>query len=132
MENFGRDVRKCQIECLCNTMNKYALSHVKVLNFNAWKERAFFCKNEQAFVGRVKCAIQKSPYIWSFSCRGKARNQKVPDIILNEFQNQIWNFDFEFVLIDFFYFDLNVPLLFQIENRKRVFHFAHIKICIIM
>ena len=35
MENFGGDVRKCQIECLCNTMNNYALSHVKVLNFSA-------------------------------------------------------------------------------------------------
>ena len=66
MENFGRNVRKCQIECLCNIMNKYALSHVKVLNFSAWKKRAFFYKNEQAFLKGVKrdyikCGNKKSP-----------------------------------------------------------------------
>ena len=45
--------------------------------------------------GQGKVRNLKVPiYIGAFAL-GKARNQKVPDIILNEFENQIWNFDFE-------------------------------------
>lgn len=123
MENFGRDVRKCQIECLCNTMNKYALSHVKVLNFSAWKERTFFCENKQAFLKGVKrdyikCGNKNGRGILK---RGKARKWKVPENIFEKFWKLflILFFEIVFYCYDFFYFNF-LLIWFETNKKKKV------------
>ena len=46
-------------------------------------------QNRTSVRGHGKVRNLKVPIYMALSVRGKARNQKVPDIILNEFQNQI-------------------------------------------